>query len=151
MECAVCLRVVGVSCKCCRVSVKNASHASLFLLKERHLSEHLSVLQSEVHLVQYHRELQIVGRLTVKQFVFISYRVWTLGRIRNGFIWKTENRAGKQVLQLLLAETISLSMQENYMFHISKCTANAQKYCFRFTSYMHRLLRHILCCVLRQV
>ena len=34
----------------CRVSVKNASHASLFLLEERHLSEQ-SVLQSEVHLV----------------------------------------------------------------------------------------------------
>ena len=55
----------------------------------------------------------------------------------------TENRAGTQVLQLLLAETTSTSLQEYYMFHISKCTANAQKYCFRFTFYMHRQLRHI--------
>ena len=45
----VCLRVARVSCKCCRV-LKNASHASLFLLEERHLSEQ-SVLQSEVQLL----------------------------------------------------------------------------------------------------
>ena len=37
----------------------------------------------------------------------------------------TENRAGIQVLELLV-ETTSTSMKENYLFYISKCTANVK-------------------------